>query len=281
MNVLLVFAHPEPRSLNGALRDVAVAELKAQGHDVRVSDLYAQGWKSEIDRADFPVLANHARLKPGAASGEAFAAGTLTDDVKAEQEKLLWADVLILQFPLWWYTMPAILKGWVDRVYAYGFAYGVGEHSDRHWGDRFGEGTLVGKRAMLIVTTGGWKEHYAPRGINGPIDDLLFPINHGILYYPGYDVLPPFVAYRVDRLDERGFDLIADRLRERMRTLATTPPIPYRQQNGGDYLMPSLQLKPELGDPGATGFGLHVDSTTGQRATGADILPMARARCPT
>ncbi|MCA1452380.1 NAD(P)H-dependent oxidoreductase [Bradyrhizobium sp. BRP22] len=281
MNVLLVFAHPEPRSLNGALRDVAVAELTAQGHDVLISDLYAQNWKSEIDRADFPALAKDARLKPGAASSEAFAAGTLTDDVKAEQEKLLSADVLILQFPLWWYTMPAILKGWVDRVYAYGFAYGVGEHSDRHWGDRFGEGTLAGKRAMLIVTTGGWEQHYSPRGINGPIDDLLFPINHGILYYPGYDVLPPFVAYRVDQLDEKGFDLIADRLRMRMRTLATTPPIPYRQQNGGDYLIPSLQLRPELGDPGVTGFGLHVDCSANRLSTTADILPMARSRQPT
>ncbi|WP_027579611.1 NAD(P)H-dependent oxidoreductase [Bradyrhizobium sp. Ai1a-2] len=275
MNVLLVFAHPEPRSLNGALRDVAVAELKTQGHHVRVSDLYAQGWKSQIDRADFPASASDARLKPAAASGEAFAAGTLTDDVKAEQEKLLWADILILQFPLWWYTMPAILKGWVDRVYAYGFAYGVGEHSDRHWGDRFGEGTLAGKRAMLIVTTGGWQEHYAPRGINGPIDDLLFPINHGILYYPGYDVLPPFVAYRVDRLDENGFDLIADRLRERMRTLATTPPIPYRPQNGGDYLIPSLQLRPELVEPDTRGFALHVD---GAAARARDNVGMRRFR---
>lgn len=64
--------------------------------------------------------------------------------------------MVIFQFPLWWYTMPAILKGWFDRVYAYGFAYGVGEHSDSHWGDRFGDGTLKGKRAMLIITTGGW-----------------------------------------------------------------------------------------------------------------------------
>jgi NAD(P)H dehydrogenase (quinone) len=152
----------------------------------------------------------------------------------------------------------AILKGWVDRVYAYGFAYGVGEHSDRHWGDRFGEGTTAGKRAMLIVTTGGWEEHYSARGINGPIDDLLFPINHGILYYPGYDVLPPFVAYRVDRLDAAGFEIIAERLRERMCTLATTAPIAYRRQNGGDYLIPSLQLRPELEKAGAAGFALHL-----------------------
>ncbi|WP_029003183.1 NAD(P)H-dependent oxidoreductase [Azorhizobium doebereinerae] len=260
MNVLLVFAHPEPRSLNGALRDVAVQELEAQGHQVKVSDLYAQGWKSQIDRADFPALAPDARFDPGAASAAAFAAGTLTDDAKAEQEKLLWADVLILQFPLWWFTMPAILKGWVDRVYAYGFAYGVGEHSDRRWGDRYGEGVFAGKRAMLVVTTGGWEAHYSARGINGPMEDLLFPINHGILFYPGYQVLPPFVSHQVRRLDAAGFAREAERLRERMRTLATTPPIPYRRQNGGDYLIPSMELRPGLGDPGATGFALHRDA---------------------
>ncbi|WP_225770783.1 NAD(P)H-dependent oxidoreductase [Inquilinus sp. Marseille-Q2685] len=261
MKILLVFAHPEPGSLNAALRDVAVRELEAQGHQVRVSDLYADGWKSEVDRADFPSLAPGERLIPVAASKKAFEADALTEDVKAEIGKLLWADALILQFPLWWFGMPAILKGWVDRVFAYGFAYGVGEHSDSRWGDRYGEGTLAGKRAMLIVTAGGWEEHYAARGVNGPIDDLLFPINHGILYYPGYDVLPPFVAYRVDRLDQAGFEAAAERLRERMRTLATTAPIPYRQQNGGDYLIPSMQLRPGLGDPQASGFALHLNGT--------------------
>jgi NAD(P)H dehydrogenase (quinone) len=260
MKVLLVFAHPDPRSLNGALRDVAVKELMAQGHEVQVSDLYAGGWKAQVDRADFPSLAGNERLVATAASKKDFEAGTLTEDVKTEIEKLLWADTLILQFPMWWFSMPAILKGWVDRVFAYGFAYGVGEHSDRRWGDRYGEGTLAGKRAMLIVTAGGWEEHYAARGVNGPIDDLLFPINHGILYYPGYDVLPPFVVYRVDRLDESGFEPIAERLRERMRTLFTARPIPYRQQNGGDYLIPSMQLRPDLGAPGATGFALHVSN---------------------
>lgn len=260
MKVLLVFAHPEPRSLNGMLRNVAVQELEAQGHEVRVSDLYADGWKSEIDRADFPSLAPDARLISVVASKNAFDADTLTEDVKSEIEKLLWADVLIIQFPLWWFSMPAILKGWVDRVFAFGFAYGVGEHSDKRWGDRYGEGTLAGKRAMLVVTAGGWEEHYAPRGVNGPMDDLLFPINHGILYYPGYDVLPPFVTYSVDRLDEAGFEIVAERLRERMRTLETMHPIPYRRQNGGDYLIPSMQLRPELGGPATGGFGLHSEN---------------------
>lgn len=259
MKVLLVFAHPEPRSLNGSLRDVAVSELEAQGHEVQVSDLYAERWKSEVDRADFPLLAQDARVKVPDASKEGFTADALTDDVGGEIEKLLWADALILQFPLWWFTMPAILKGWVDRVFARGFAYGVGEHSDAKWGERYGEGALAGRRAMLIVTTGGWKEHYAPRGINGPIDDILFPIHHGILFYPGYDVLPPFVVHSADRLKEEEFEPVAARLRERMRTIAHTPPIPYRRQNGGDYLIPSCELRPDLGDPEAPGFALHLD----------------------
>ncbi|SOE97596.1 NAD(P)H-dependent oxidoreductase [Burkholderia sp. S171] len=261
MKVLIVYAHPEPTSLNGALRDVAVHELEAQGHEVRVSDLYAMNWKAEIDRSDFPPLEPDQRLQVAPASAQAFASNTLTADVKAEQDMLLWADVLILQFPLWWFSMPAILKGWVDRVYAFGFAYGVGEQSERRWGDRYGEGTLAGKRAMLLVTTGGWEEHYSARGINGPIDDLLFPINHGILFYPGYTVLPSFVTYRVDRLDEAGFLAVSSRLRERMKTIETTQPIPYRRQNFGDYVIPTMQLRPELGSPGAAGFSIHRSET--------------------
>ncbi|AYG70238.1 MULTISPECIES: NAD(P)H-dependent oxidoreductase [unclassified Rhizobium] len=259
MNVLIVFAHPEPKSLSASLRDVAIRELEAAGHTVQVSNLYAMRWKSEVDRADFPSLAPDERLLPVAASKHAFDGDTLTNDVKAEIEKLLWADALILQFPLWWFTMPAILKGWVDRVFAYGFAYGVGEHSDKRWGDRYGEGTLVGKRAMLMVTAGGWEEHYSPRGINGAIDDLLFPINHGILYYPGYDVLPPFVTYSTDRFNETLFEAAAESLRDRLRTLETTRPIPYRRQNGGDYHIPTMQLRAELGDPGASAFALHLE----------------------
>lgn len=259
MKVLVVFAHPDQRSLNAALRDVATTELIAQGHEVRVSDLYAEGWKSEIDRDDFPLLAPDERLKVAGASRRGFAANALTADVKAEQDKLMWADAVILQFPLWWFSLPAILKGWVDRVFSYGFAYGVGEHTEMRWGDRYGEGVFAGKRAMVITTTGGWKEHYSPRGVNGPIDDILFPIHHGILFYPGFDVLPAFVVHRADRLTEAEFAVAAEALRERMRMLATTAPIAYRRQNGGDYTIPHCELHPEIGTPGATGFALHRD----------------------
>ncbi|MFT3803837.1 MAG: NAD(P)H-dependent oxidoreductase [Burkholderiaceae bacterium] len=257
MNVLIVYAHPEPRSLNGSLKDFAVRRLQEDGHAVQVSDLYAMNWKAALDADDDTANAPGARFDPERDSRRAFERGTQSPDIAGEQDKLRWADAVILQFPLWWFSMPAILKGWVERVYAYGFAYGVGEHSDTHWGDRYGEGTLAGKRAMLMVTTGGWASHYEPRGINGPIDDLLFPIQHGILFYPGFDVLPPYVIHRTSRIDAAAFAQISEALGRRLDELWTTPPIPFRKQNAGDYRIPELTLRPGL-VPGQAGFGIHV-----------------------
>lgn len=257
MNVLLVLAHPETASLNGSLHRFMLERLTAAGHTVRVSDLYAMHWKPALDADDFPARDTTARFDPVLDSQQAFEAGTQTADIAAEQEKLLWADAVILQFPLWWYSMPAILKGWIERIYAYGFAYGVGEHSDTHWGDRFGEGVMAGKRAMLVVTTGGWASHYAPRGINGPMDDLLFPIHHGILYYPGFDVLPPYVVHRTHKVDEAAYARITEELGQRLDALFTADPIPFRRQNAGDYEIPALTLREHIA-PGKTGFAAHT-----------------------
>ncbi|MFV3371350.1 NAD(P)H-dependent oxidoreductase [Pseudomonas sp. NY15435] len=258
MNVLIVYAHPEPRSLNGSLKDFAVRRLRAGGHEVQVSDLYAMNWKATLDASDSLDRDPEARFDPSLDSKRAYAAGRQSSDIAAEQEKLRWADTVILQFPLWWFTMPAILKGWFERVYAYGFAYGVGEHSDARWGDRYGEGNLAGKRAMLVVTTGGWESHYSARGINGPIDDLLFPIHHGVLHYPGFDVLPPYLVYRTSRVDAERYAQIERELGERLDNLQATTPIPFRRQNGGDYEIPALTLREEI-NQGATGFAAHLD----------------------
>jgi NAD(P)H dehydrogenase (quinone) len=257
MNVLIVYAHPEPRSLNGSLRDFTVQRLRQAGHDVVVSDLYAMGWQPSISHADFLEHDASRPLKVETASKHAFETGTQSADIEEEQRKLQWADALILQFPMWWFSMPAIMKGWVERVYAYGLAYGVGEHSDRRWGDRYGEGKFKGKRAMLVVTTGGWESHYAARGINGRMEDLLFPIHHGILYYPGFDVLPPFVIYHTSRLDEARYRASLNALGERLDTLWETDPIPYRMQNAGDYEIPSMLLKPGL-SVGREGLDIHL-----------------------
>ena len=255
-NVLIVHAHPEPASLTSALKDVAVEKLRADGHAVKVSDLYAMGWKPLADGQDFTDRSDAERLIYIAESKNAYRSGSQSPDIAAEQDKLLWADAVLFSFPLWWFGMPAILKGWFDRVFAYGFAYGVGEHNEKHWGDRYGEGTLAGRRAMLIVPIGGHLPHYSDRGVNGSIDDVLWPIQHGALFYPGMDVMPPFPVYSADRMDEDGWAEVKTAFKGRLARLFVDDPIPYRAQNGGHY-DGKQRLKPELGG-GSDGISMHL-----------------------
>lgn len=255
-NILIVHAHPEPLSLTSSLKNVAIAALEADGHVVQVSDLYAMQWKAVADGDDFREPRHPERLRYTSESRNAFTHGTQSPDVVAEQEKLLWADAVIMSFPLWWYSEPAILKGWVERVYAAGFAYGTGRYDDTHWGDRFGEGVLAGRRAMVIVSIGGREAHYTDRGVNGPLDDILWPLQHGGLFYPGMQVVDPFVVYQSDRVDDARWTTIAADLRQRMHTLFTAQRIPFRTQNGGHYDGQQV-LKPGLGS-GQGGTRIHL-----------------------
>jgi NAD(P)H dehydrogenase (quinone) len=109
--------------------------------------------------------------------------------VKAEIAHLEAADLLILQYPMWWHLPPAMLKGWFDRVFVFGAVYG----SQR----RFEKGHFRGKRAMLSLTVGTSAETYAHDGRSGDIDLLLWPV-HFTLAYVGFDVLSPFIAYGVE-----------------------------------------------------------------------------------
>jgi NAD(P)H dehydrogenase (quinone) len=252
MNVLIVYAHPDPNSLTGSLKDLAVSALRADGHDVVVSDLYAMKWQAAADFTDFDDISG---LDFMHASGEAYRSGRLTEGIRAEQQKLLNADLVILQFPLWWFTMPAILKGWIDRVFTYDFAYGAEI-------PRYGAGPFAGKRAMVTTTAGGRTGHYTERGVNGPIDDLLFPINHGVLSFTGFDVLPPFVEHSAVHLDDQRYAEIAERYRQRLATAFTAEPIPYRLESGGEYTglthQDGSELVPGRESPGASGFTLHI-----------------------
>jgi NAD(P)H dehydrogenase (quinone) len=253
---LIVLAHPESKSLNAALKDVAVDTCLDLGHEVLVSDLYATRWKAVADGEDFELSVPPERLQYARASKEDYRTGSQREDIAREQEKLLWADGVIFQFPLWWYSMPAILKGWIDRTYAFGFAYGLGEHHGEKWGIRYGEGTLRGRRAMLSVTIGGRAPQYGARGINGSLEDILFPINHGVLFYPGMQVLPPFAVYEATRMPDDKWPAVAEAYRERLRHFFSDDPIPYRRQNGGHYDERQV-LKPGLA-AGEHGNRLHL-----------------------
>ena len=132
MNILIVDAHPEPRSFNGAMKDLAVQTLGGLGHSVTVSDLYAMGWNAVAGPADISGSpSDTSRFSIARKQTLAMENGTIAADIAAEQAKLVAADLLISQFPVWWFGMPAILKDWADRVLARGFAYlpGRGDNS--------------------------------------------------------------------------------------------------------------------------------------------------------
>lgn len=256
MNVLIVYAHPEPKSLNGSIKDFYVNYFNQNGHRVRVSDLYQLNWKAVADGDDFLNYNKNERLLYMQNSGAAFANGTQSKDIEQEQKKIIWADLIIFQFPFWWFGMPAILKGWIDRVFAFGFAYGTGSYGGKHWGNRYGDGTLKGKKTMLSITIGGRKPQYQERGINGHIQDLLFPIQHGMLWYTGMSILPPEVIYQAHSLSESDLNSYFEKLKEKLNKIETIPAIPYRFQNNGDY-DDRQQLKPELAK-GKSGFSIHL-----------------------
>lgn len=237
MKYLIVVAHPSRESLTSSLTYGAAKALENAGHEVQISDLYAMGWKSAADGDDFPERDNTQRLFYTQASRAAYDSGTQSPDVAAEQEKIRWADVLVLHFPLWWFSMPAIMKGWVDRVWAAGFAYNLGEYGGGQWGQRYGVGGgLEGKRAIVCAMVGGRMPHYGPNGVNGTMDEILWPIQHGILFYTGFAVVPPVVFYQVGRLvTEDVSRMMTDTFVDRLLHAGTTAPIPFRSQNGGDY----------------------------------------------
>jgi NAD(P)H dehydrogenase (quinone) len=253
VKVLIVFAHPGPESLNTKLRDHAIKVLEREGHEVQLSDLYAMKWKAVADASDFPARDAAQPFSLMFASGEAYLAGTQSADIAAEQEKLLWADAVVFQFPVWWYGVPAILKGWIERVYAYRFAYGYKDGTNAY---RFGEGMLAGKRALVSVTAGGPDVDYGPRGINGPLDQLLFPFTHGALFYPGMEVLPICAVYGSVFIDEAGVEAARVALEKRLLGLFVDEPIPFRRQNDGDF-PDKHTMAPDVA-PGVTGLPAHV-----------------------
>ncbi|MFG3113070.1 NAD(P)H-dependent oxidoreductase [Streptomyces sp. NPDC048197] len=254
MKILWLFAHPDPRSLSGALKDEGLRALEAHGHEYRVSDLYAMKWNPVVDAPDYGHDPTD-RLHVGPASEHAYHHGHLSPDIIEEQSKVTWADTVIVQFPLWWYGMPAILKGWFDRVFIRGFAFG---HTDPETGRplRYGDGQLTGKRAMVITTAGARAATLGPRGVNGNLNDLLFPLQHGTLWYTGMSVLPPLLIPGADRTTPTAYATAATRLRERLRTLPTTEPLAFRHQNTGDY-DDDLLLHPHLTPTPPTGPSAH------------------------
>ena len=200
MKVLIVHAHENPGSFCSAMAEKAKTFFNSKGHEVTISDLYLKGFNPTGGKHDFKVLSDapyykYAMEQLNAQKRDAFAA-----DLKTEMKLLVEAEVLIFNFPLWWFGMPAILKE--ERVLAYGFAYG-GEYGMGP------NGRFKGKKAFLCVTTGSPAEFYSKDGVHGrTVDEILKNIKEGVLGLVGYEVLPSFAAFSVSRITQEAREQI-------------------------------------------------------------------------
>ena len=177
MKHLVVYCHPNPASFSHAILTTLVATLEAQGHEVVVHDLYARGFDPVLSGADFAALQ----------------AGDLPADIRAEQAAVRDADVIDLVFPTWWAGLPARLKGWIDRVFLYGFAYAVTEQGIA--------GLLGGKQVRIFQTVGHPEAAYADTG-NGMASAMRKTIDTGIFQFCGLTVVGHHYLWAVPYVDD-------------------------------------------------------------------------------
>lgn len=163
MKTLVIFAHPKPTSLNAAIKDTVVEALKKRGDSVEVRDLYALNFN--------PVLQFD---------------GSGKDEVLVEQKYIADADEIVVVNPIWWFSMPAMLKGYIDRVLTYGFAYA--------YGDNGVDGLLKGKKITIVNTAGGTQESYAGGGFDVALNRT---IAQGIYAFCGLEIANYYIAHNV------------------------------------------------------------------------------------
>ncbi|MDF3031807.1 MAG: quinone oxidoreductase [Moraxellaceae bacterium] len=225
MNVLIVHAHPEPQSFTTAMLKTAVDELTRASHGVEVSDLYAMEWNPVASAEDFGSRKNPEYLTYALEQRHAYEAGSIAPDIAAEIEKLKKADLVIFNFPIYWFSVPAILKGWIDRVLISGLCYG---------GMRFyDQGGLKGKKAALSFTLGGRPHMFGEDAIHGELDVLLRPLLRGTLAYVGMDVLPYFAGYHIPYLKPEARAEIMEQYKAWLAQLPAAQPLEFVKM--GDF----------------------------------------------
>jgi NAD(P)H dehydrogenase (quinone) len=146
MHVLTVLDHPDPASFSAAVAHRFMEGTSEAGHTVELADLNAEGFDPRWSRADI----------------DADATGTPPPDIRAEQDRIARADAIAFVFPLFWWGMPAMTKGWVDRVWSWGWAY-----------DQLDDPNLSLQRpraGVLLVPAGARSDEMEKRGYQAALE---------------------------------------------------------------------------------------------------------------
>jgi NAD(P)H dehydrogenase (quinone) len=217
MKIFIVHAHPEPQSFCSAMKDAAVETFQNLGHEVQVSDLYQMKWNPVASGDDFGVRSQPDYLVYALEQRESYKSGQLSSDIQAEVEKLKWCDLLIFNFPMYWFSVPAIMKGWIDRVFVSGLCYG---------GKRFyDQGGLKGKKGLLAFTLGGREHMFGEDKIHGEMQTMLRPLLRGSMAYVGLTVLPPFIGWHVPYISDEDRQSLLKEYREYLTNLDQLDPL--------------------------------------------------------
>ena len=172
MKHLIIYSHPNPHSLNSHFKNILVEHLEQGNHEVIVRDLYQLNFNPILSSEDMEGQRN----------------GLISEDVKQEQDFINWADCITFIHPVWWTGLPAIMKGYIDRVFSYGFAYRYDQGVQK--------GLLAGKKAVIINTQGKSKAEYEAIGMDKA---LLLTSDKGIYIYSGLEVVEHFFFDKADR----------------------------------------------------------------------------------
>ncbi|XP_026124015.1 NAD(P)H dehydrogenase [quinone] 1 isoform X1 [Carassius auratus] len=237
---LIVYAHQSPVSFNAAARDVAVQALTKQGYKVLVSDLYAMKFKASATEEDIKGdLKNPEHFIYNNEMMVAWQDGRLSDDIAEEQQKLEQAELVIFQFPLYWFSVPAIIKGWIDRVLTQGFAFTLQKMYDN--------GVFKDKKAILSFTTGGMKSMFTPDGVNGDINVLLWPLQNGVLRFCGFQVLAPQIFWCPAHTPPEGRSAMLEAWSERLNGVFAEKPLSFAPTEYFDLTFQGgFSLRPEV-----------------------------------
>lgn len=151
MHTLVVFAHPEPHSLTGSTAQSLVDSLVEAGGTAEIADLFGEGFDPRYGDADLKVLRGQAGVP---------------DDIRYEQERIERADSVVLVHPVYWWGLPALLKGWLDRVFTFGWAFGTDEAT-----------VLKSKKIHLLGLGGNAPQTYDEHGYR---DAIRTTLEHGV-----------------------------------------------------------------------------------------------------
>jgi len=188
MQILFVHCHPEVNSFNRALTNAGMSKLKNQGHLVEISDLYEEQFDPVEKASNYTNRINTNIFEPLAEQRSAYKSDSLPKDVEQEIDRLERADLVVFQFPIWWHSVPAMLKGWMDRVFVSGGLYTSSM--------RYDKGYFKGRRAVCSVTSGAPEVSFTQGGRAGEVDQILWSFHYS-LYYMGFDVLSPYLTHGV------------------------------------------------------------------------------------